>query len=123
MAVSDACPVRDRPKIHDAVRTLLRKMNVTVLEPKSARNKSICCGDSLWGEVPTGKVIDFMTKRASQMPAEEVAVYCISCIKSVFNGGKKPRYLLDLIFGETTLPKTHDPDLWHKELDDYIMRH
>ena len=54
------------------------------------------------------------------MPVEDVVVYCVSCIKSVFIGGKKPRYLIDLLFADETSPKTYEPDEWHKELNEYI---
>jgi hypothetical protein len=64
-----------------------------------------------------------MKQRASEMPADEVVVYCVSCIKAVFNGGKKPRYLIDLVFDEDTIPKTFEPDAWHKELHEYIDQH
>jgi hypothetical protein len=50
-------------------------------------------------------------------------VYCISCSKPVFIGGKTPYYLIDLLFNEDTIPKTLEPDQWHKELDDYIANH
>lgn len=64
-----------------------------------------------------------MIKRTAEMPVEEIVVYCISCIKSVFIGGKKPRYLVDLLFNEDTLPQTLDPEVWHNELDEYITAH
>ena len=64
-----------------------------------------------------------MMKRTAEMPEEDVVVYCVSCIKSVFIGGKKPHYLIDLLFGEETLAKTFEPDAWHKELDEYIAVH
>jgi hypothetical protein len=57
------------------------------------------------------------------MPAENVVVYCVSCVKSVHNGGRTPRYLVDLLFGEATHPGTFDPDLWHAELEEYIRSH
>ena len=40
------------------------------------------------------------------MPAEDVVVYCVSCAKAMFIGGKRPRYLVDLLFGEATVPGT-----------------
>jgi hypothetical protein len=57
------------------------------------------------------------------MPVEDVVVYCVSCTKSVFIGGKTPHYMIDLLFGEKTFRKTIEPDQWHKELDDYIQNH
>lgn len=123
MAILDACPVRDQARIHEAVRSVLHKMNIDLVEPKSTRTKSICCGDSFWGEIPTDKVKGMMKKRTADMPAPDVVVYCVSCTKSVFIGGKTPHYLIDLLFTEETIPQSLDPDEWHKELDDYIACH
>ncbi len=123
MSIIDACPTRDQPRVHEAVRELLRKMNVDLREPKHTRTHGICCGDSAFGEVPTAKVKKMMKKRASEMPADEVVVYCVSCSKSMFIGGKRPRYLVDLLFGEETLPGTLEPDDWHAELDVFIAAH
>jgi len=123
LSILDACPTRDQERVHNAVRALLAKMNIKVAEPAHTRTKSTCCGDSFYGAIPVEQVKEQMAKRAWEMPAEEVAVYCISCIKSMHIGGKKPRYLIDLLFAEETVPKTYEPDAWHKELDDYIARH
>jgi hypothetical protein len=69
------------------------------------------------------KVIDQMKAKADEMPADDILVYCVSCSKSMFVGGKRPRYLLDLLFGEDTVPGTYDPYEWHRELDEYIDSH
>ncbi len=123
MSILDACPTRDQPRVHDAIRVLLKKMNIRLKEPKNTRTKGTCCGDTFYGEIPTDKVKKIMKKRASEMPVDDVVVYCVSCSKSMFIGGKKPHYMIDLLFGEETVPKTFDPDEWHKELDVYIDAH
>jgi len=123
MSIIDACPTRDRTRVHDAIRTLLRKMNVTLVEPKNTRTRGTCCGDTFWGEIPTDRVKEQMKKRTAEMPVDEVVVYCVSCSKAVFIGGKTPRYLVDLLLGEETEPKTLDPDEWHRELEIYIDAH
>lgn len=64
-----------------------------------------------------------MAARAAEMPVVDVVVYCVSCSKSVYIGGKNPRYLVDLLFGEETLPKTYEPDEWHQELEEFIQNH
>jgi hypothetical protein len=69
------------------------------------------------------QVKEQMRKRAAQMPVEDVVVYCVSCCKSMHSGGKKPRYMVDLLFGEETVPKTFEPEAWHKELDAFIDAH
>ncbi len=123
MSILDACPTRDRTRVHEAVRQVLKKMNVKVVEPRLTRTRSTCCGDSFYGDVPTERVAALMKRKASEMPREEVAVYCVSCSKAMFIGSKKPRYMIDLIFNEETVPKTTDPDEWHRELDCYIDSH
>jgi hypothetical protein len=123
MLIIDACPTRDQERVHTAVRTLLQKMNIRLVEPTKTRTNGTCCGDSFYGIIPTDKVKEQMAKRASEMPVDDVVVYCISCIKSMFIGNRKPRYLVDLLFGEATLPGTCEPDEWHRELDKYIESH
>jgi Fe-S oxidoreductase len=123
MSILDACPTRDKKKVQDAIRKILHKMNIKLVEPKNTGTKSICCGDSFYGLIPVEKVKEQMVKRSSEMPLDDVAVYCVSCIKSVYIGGRRPNYLVDLLFDEKTVPKTYEPDEWHKELDEYIEKH
>ena len=123
MAILDACPTRDQERVHNAVRALLKKMNITVVEPEKTRTKGTCCGDSFYGVLSVEQVKEQMKKRASEMPAEDVVVYCVSCCKSMHIGGKKPRYMVDLLFGEETVPGTFEPKEWHSQLDKFIIEH
>lgn len=123
MSILDACPTRTETRVHDAIRALLKKMNIRVIEPANTRTRGTCCGDSFYGALPVDKVKEQMAKRAAEMPAEDVAVYCVSCIKAMHIGGKRPRYIVDLLFGEETGIGTFEPDAWHKELQEYIDRH
>lgn len=123
MTIIDACPTRDQDRIHHAVRALARKMNISVIEPAKTKRKSTCCGDTFYGNLPTEQVIGKMKAKAVEMPVDDIIVYCVSCSKSMFIGGKRPKYLVDLLFGEDTIPKTSDPDQWHEELDEFIEAH
>jgi Fe-S oxidoreductase len=123
MSIMDACPTRDQPRVQNAIRTLLKKMNITLIEPRRTGPKSICCGDGSYGEIPVDKVKELMIRRASEMPVDDVVVYCVSCVKSAFIGGRTPHYMVDLLFGEETVPRTLEPDVWHAELDAYIREH
>ncbi|MCX6226653.1 MAG: (Fe-S)-binding protein [Bacteroidia bacterium] len=123
MSILDACPTREKVVVHEAIRTLLGKMNIMVIEPEKTGTRSTCCGDSFYGVIPVDEVKKQMRKRSSEMPLDDVVVYCISCIKSVHIGGKKPHYLVDLLFGEDTVTGTYEPDEWHKQLDEYIAKH
>ncbi len=123
MSILDACPTRDQPRVHNAVRNLLKRMNISLVEPKNSGTKSTCCGDSFLGKLPVAQVKEQMRKRATEMPAEDVVVYCVSCIKAMYIGGKQPRYLVDLLFAEETQPGTFEPEAWHAELDAFIATH
>lgn len=123
MSIHDACPTRTETRVHDAVRTLLRRMNIAVAEPQRTRAQAVCCGDSFYGAIPVDEVKIQMKNRAAQMPEEDVVVYCVSCVKAMHIGGKKPRYLVDLLFSEPTSPGFFEPDAWHADLKAYIEAH
>lgn len=123
MSIIDACPTRGEVRVHEAIRTLLKKMNIELVEPEKTRTKSTCCGDSFWKVLPVEQVKEKMKERAAEMPVDDVVVYCVSCSKSVFIGGKKPHYMIDLLFGEETVPKTLEPEEWHQEIDEFVKNH
>jgi Fe-S oxidoreductase len=123
MSVHDACPTRTQARVHKAVRALLRRMNVAVVESERTRGNAVCCGDSFYGVLPVDEVKTRMKSRASQMPEENVVVYCVSCVKSMHIGCKTPRYLVDLLFDEPTSAGIFEPDDWHRELQAYIDAH
>ena len=121
--VHDSCSFRCKPQVHEAIRSLLRKMNVTVVESEFSREKSICCGDNLYGHVPEAEVERFQKMRAAQMPCGDVVVTCISCIRSMTVDGKRARYLPDLIFGRATPPMTDSLTDYHDRLEAHIAAH
>jgi len=123
VSVHDPCPVREKPQVHQAVRNLLEKMNIEVVETRFSGTRSICCGDDFYPQHPVNKVHKAMRRRAESMPCEDVCVYCVSCIKSMHIGGKTPRHLVDLLMNEATDPQTHDTVKWHEKLQEYIDCH
>lgn len=123
MSIIDACPTRDEDRVQNAIRSLLIKMNIRLVEPTNTRKESTCCGDVYYGSMPTAKVKELMTEKALEMPEYDIVVHCVSCIIAVLNGGKNPKYLADLIFNEETHPKSIDLDKWHKELSEFIATH
>ncbi|MDF9866515.1 Fe-S oxidoreductase [Bacilli bacterium PM5-3] len=123
LSIHDACPIRGKNQVHNAIRKLLDKMNITVIENEFSKGKSICCGDNLYPHVSIEKVQEHMKKRAESMPCDEVCVYCVSCIKSMHIGGKKPRYMVDLLFNETTEVGEYDTVKWHDMVNEFIKEH
>lgn len=123
MSIHDACPTRTEKRVHSAIRKLLERMNIEIIEPENTRSKATCCGDSLYGSLSVELVKEQMKKRSSEIPCDNVVVYCVSCIKAMHIGGKTPRYIIDLLFEEKTQIGTFEPDLWHNELNKFIEKH
>ena len=123
VSIHDPCPVRNTPAVHKAVRELLRKMNIKVIEAENSGTKSIRCGDSLYPGCEVSKIHGAMKRRAQSMPCGQVVVYCVSCIKAMYIGGKAPCYLGDLLLNQKTEPQECDIKKWHDQLDAYIETH
>ena len=123
MSIQDACPTRSQARVHKAIRTLLKKMNIEVVEPKRTGTNTICCGDALYPALPVAEVEESMRRRAAEMPEEDVAVYCVSCIKAMAIGGRRPRYMVDMLFGEETEPRVTDTVEWHVQVDEFARTH
>ncbi|SDL50115.1 hypothetical protein SAMN05660337_3119 [Maridesulfovibrio ferrireducens] len=123
MSVHDACPVRENAKVHQAVRNLLNKMNIEIIETEFNKSHSVCCGDDFYPKLAMDKIHKLMKKRADSMPCDDVCVYCVSCIKSLYIGGKTPRHLVDLLMNESTEPQEYDTKKWHEQLQKYIDLH
>lgn len=123
VSVHDSCSYRPKPQVHRAVRSLLKKMNIEIVESEFSGNSSICCGDNFYPKLPIEKVNELQKKRAAQMPCQDVVVYCVSCIKSMAIGGKTPRHMVDLVLGEETQIQETRLDVYHKSVQDYIDVH
>ena len=123
MSVHDACPIREKPQVHQAIRSLLKKMNIEVIETEKHGTRSVCCGDDSYPSLPLEEVHEKMKSRAESMPCDDVVVYCVSCVKSMHIGGKKAHYMIDLLFNEETTPGVYDTVLWHEQLKEYIDTH
>lgn len=123
VSVHDSCSYRPKPQVHAALRSLLRKMNIDIIESEFSGTKSICCGDNFYPALPVEKVNEFQKKRASQMPCQDVVVYCVSCIKSMTIGGKTARYMVDLLLNEETDPQDTNLVTYHDALQLYIDAH
>jgi Fe-S-cluster-containing hydrogenase component 2 len=123
MSVHDSCGYRHKPQVHAAIRSLLRKMNIKVVEAKHHGMTSECCGDNFYGYVPNEEVERRIKRRANEFPCDDVVVYCIGCERAMFSAGKRARYMPDLIFGRKTEVRTDTLDEYHSRVSKYIDEH
>lgn len=124
VSVQDCGRSYDRASLHDAVRSILRKMNVTVVEMSEARGDSVYCGWSAFAPVPAqdasfaphrygvdaqrrGMFVETPKDQAREMllehvgsiPADEVVCYCTACHTGLEESGKRAVNLVELVFG------------------------
>ena len=123
VSVHDSCSFRQKPQVHTAVRNILGKMNIKIIESDFSGTRSICCGDNFYSHIPDEKVAEFQKRRAAQMPCDDVVVYCIGCVRSMTVGGKYAHYLPDLLFDRDTAPMHNTLREYHGDLEAYIERH
>lgn len=123
VSVHDSCGYRHKPQVHNAVRNLLKKMNIDIIEAEFSGTKSVCCGDNFFGYVSNEKVEERIHMRASQFPCDDVVVYCIGCVRAMIFGGKTPHYLPDLLLGRATEDMPDTLDEYHCRLENYIDTH
>lgn len=123
VSVHDSCSFRMKPQVHAAVRSILRKMDIEIVEAKESGMKSVCCGDNFYSHIPNEEVEAFHRRRAAQMPCDDVIVYCIGCVRSMTAGGKRPLYLPELVFGGKSAPMLDTLDEYHGALEEYIELH
>ena len=122
MSIQDTCSARKQPEVLQAIRRLLERMNIRLVEPEKTGARAKCCGQVFYGKLETEKVEVQMRKRAEEMPCEDVVVYCASCIMSMTVGGKRPRYIIDLLFGEPTA-LADGVNEWNQRLKEFRLCH
>ena len=125
MGVQDCGRAYDRADVQDAVRSLLRKMGIQVVELPDARQESRFCGQSFLKAVPEMDA-GFAPKRyvedaavrgifvahepdemqraleehVAAIEPDEVACYCFACDMGLEAGGANAHNLIELVSGK-----------------------
>lgn len=124
MSVQDCGRAYDRTDLQDAIRSLLAKMNIEVVEAPRAREASTFCGASGLracpeqdkGFAPQRYGVDapargmfvphdeaeigrLLREHAAEIPVDDVACYCTACDLGLLEGGKRPMNIIELVSG------------------------
>lgn len=122
MTLQDCWRSCDRPGTQQAVRNLLKKMNVSVVEMKENRQNTRFCGATLYHPCPAPnarfapnrfvqnaegmfqphteeEIQALMEEHCAQITTDKVVCYCVPCTKGIRQGGKQGLHLLDMILG------------------------
>lgn len=125
MGIQDCGRAYDRAEVQDALRSLMGKMGIEVVELPDAREESRFCGQSFLKAVPDQDA-GFAPKRyvkdaeergiftpldeddmqarldehAAAIPTDEVCCYCTACDMGLEAGGKDAINMIELISGK-----------------------
>ena len=121
VTVQDCWRARERQDEQNAVREILRKMNITYIESEQNRENTRYCGSSLLRPQPerNPKVaprhyrieaeglflphteeeqLARMKEYCSRFETETVLCYCHYCLEGLLQGGKDGRHIAELLF-------------------------
>ena len=100
-ALHDPCPIRKRDEIHEAVREILKSMDLNFEEFDKNRRETLCCGSGAMVGVTKPEIAKKQQlRRANQTNSNYIVTYCESCVESMIAGGKQSVHILDLLFNE-----------------------
>lgn len=118
MSLQDCWRDRGKPEIHQAVRSVLRKMNIRIIELEENQDKSVFCGNlhfepgkedslRLMGrykdkpiyEMPQEVQAALMREQAEKFAGSQVVCYCNRCVRGIRDGGGRAVHLLELAMG------------------------
>ena len=123
MSVQDTCSGRTDDLYLGTIRRLLERMNIRVVEAERSGKRGKCCGQVFYGKLPIEKVEQQMRLRAEEMPREDVVTYCASCIQGMSLGGRRPRFIIDLLFNEPTAAHGEGIVSWNTTLNRFRAEH
>lgn len=124
MVLQDCYRDREHPEVHQAVREVLKRMNIQVLEAPLNKENSNFCGtlhytttnpsllaeltqykDTKVSKLPEDMQIKLMQDHVSTLPrADYIVCDCNRCVKGITMGGGNAIHLLDLVMGTTEIP-------------------
>lgn len=125
MTVQDCWRTYDDRGEQDAVREVLRRMNIQIIELKENFEKTRFCGYSLYEPLPPrydelapkrlgreaeglfashtqGEKEQLMKEYCKQFTTEDVVCYCVACVNGINLGGRNGIHLAQLLFPDTT---------------------
>lgn len=123
MTIQDCYRAYEKKDVQLAIRSILRKMNIEVVELEENFEKTRFCGAGLlepcaeivkklapiryvtngadmFNPMPREEADLWLRNYCRQIQTETVVCYCVTCLNGIQRGGKKAVHLIDLLFPE-----------------------
>lgn len=121
MTIQDCWRAYDKRSVQDAIRSILHKMNIDVIELEDNYEQTKFCGADLlepctdiekkfapkryvengadmYHPIPKEEEDIWLRNYCEQIETEKVVCYCMACLDGIQRGGKTAVHLLELIF-------------------------
>lgn len=96
--VHDPCPYREVPEAREAVRRVVRRLGLSVREPKRAGDRTLCCGEGgAVGSVSPDLARRWAERRKAEADGGVVVTACAGCTAFLGRFGLKAVHLADFI--------------------------
>lgn len=96
--VHDPCPYREVPEAREAVRRAVRRLGLSVREPKRAGDRTLCCGEGgAVGSVSPDLARRWAERRKAEADGGVVVTACAGCTAFLRRSGLKAVHLADFI--------------------------
>jgi hypothetical protein len=129
ITIQDCWRAYDKRSVQNAIRALMKKMNLQIVELDENYEKTRFCGTSVLQKPPSyykefapqrfcenapkeffqdyskEDLITAMNTHCANIKTEKVATYCIACTNGLKSGGKKAIHLMELLFDTNLLEK------------------
>ncbi len=119
VGVQDCWRDREHPEVGRAVRSLLKKMNISVREPEESGQASVFCGNlhfepkkpenaALLAQYPRKRIFEMpreveealMREQVEKFGTEYIVTCCNRCTLGIEAGGGKAIHILELVMGD-----------------------
>lgn len=98
ITVQDCMDTRNHPRWQQAVRIILQRMNLTVIEiEKSFTQADFCNIETSISAEPKEKQMEQLRNHCKEYTTESVVCYCTGCLNSLKIGGAQGIHLMDVI--------------------------
>jgi Fe-S oxidoreductase len=104
MAISDCHLAKDRRNVSEAVRSLMKKMNIEIVELEhNFEQADHCASQEIVGyhrdsPMSAEEQREYFTNRYKDVPADTIVSYCKYCNEGVGMSHKFPKHILELLF-------------------------
>ncbi len=98
VTIHDPCPTRFENKIHDSVRSVIKKRGLEIIDTPHIKSKTFCCGEGgAAGCLSPEFAREWTQKRTRESRSDKIASYCAGCVNLLSKKGRA-FHILDLVF-------------------------